>query len=282
MPVVRFALTIAAYVCAAAIPAIPAESAKIQPSSNVSFADIADLADASEIVAEVKIRKATKIKIKGKPPGQPTRFLVEANVLALIRGEQGLAPRIRYVAQAVPDDRGKLPKLDRAVMIVFAVPVPDNAAEIRLAAPDGQLWWNEALGLRTRDVVRALSNEDSPPRIAGIASAFHSPGALVGEGETQIFLDADKDQSASLIVVRTAGQPARWTAAFGDVSNPDAPPPPQGSIGWYRLACFLPDQIPAAVLEQNAPEGRTAIATDYALIRQALGPCQRLRAPVKP
>lgn len=273
----RRLLSLITFVCIAATPANAQKTKIQQPVSDVAYADLADLADAASIVAEVKVKRAQKIKVKGQIAGQPTRFLIDADVLALIRGREGLSPRIRYVTQSIPDVRGKFPKMDKAVMLIFAVSVTDRPAEVQLVAPDAQLWWNEKMGADIRQVLRGLVAPGAPGRIKGIASAFHSPGALSGEGETQIFVDTHDGAPMSLMVTRQQGQPPRWTAAYGDVVNPDAPPPAPNTIGWYRLACFLPDNFPADLLTDIAQDQTAAVQRDYAFARQSLGPCKRLR-----
>lgn len=265
------------FCCIAAIPA-QAQKTKIQqPTSPAHYADIVDLGDAAELVAEVKIRSAKKVKQKGQNPGAPVRFLVDATILSLIRGPEGVPPRLRYIAESVPDSRGKLPKLERGVMIVFAHTVADRPGEIQLVAPDAQLWWNEQLGADVRAVMRSLAAPGVAGRVKGISSAFHSAGALAGEGETQIFLATQGGSSVSLMVSRFTGQPARWTAAYGDVVDPDAPPPARNSIGWYRLACFLPRTIPETVLGEITPEQKDQVITDYGFVMRALGDCPRYR-----
>ncbi|MFM2099370.1 MAG: hypothetical protein RLZZ366_909, partial [Pseudomonadota bacterium] len=109
--------------------------------SPLTYADIADLSLASSIAAEIRIRSAETIKgalAAGVPPSQQ-RYVITADVVRLIRGQDGLAPRITYVFDALRDSRGQLPKLKKAQMILFAVPVSGRPAEVRLIAPDAQI-----------------------------------------------------------------------------------------------------------------------------------------------
>ena len=44
-----------------------------------------------------------------------SRMLIEADVMALIRGEGGIADRVRFVLDVPKDAKGKVPKLKNAV-----------------------------------------------------------------------------------------------------------------------------------------------------------------------
>jgi hypothetical protein len=241
-----------------------------------SYADIADLADPASIVAEVKVRNATKIRKKDDAATATARFLVEAEVLALIRGADGLPRRIRYVVEPQPNALGKLPKLGGAVLIAFAVPVRDRPGEIQLVGPDAQLAWSEQLGVEVRRIVREIARPEAPPRVTGIANAYFTPGALSGDSESQIFLSTSGDLPVSLMVTRKTGVAPRWAAAFGEVVDPQAPVPARNTLEWYRLACFLPASLPAST-EGLTPESALKVATDYQLVREGLGACPRTR-----
>ncbi|MEY2927056.1 MAG: hypothetical protein RL367_1533, partial [Pseudomonadota bacterium] len=96
------------------------------PVSPLSYADTADLSLASRIAAQIRIRKADLIR-PDQSPGLIVgrrRYLIDADVISLIRGNGGLVPRITFLADLIPDARGKIPKLAKAQMLVFAVPSP--------------------------------------------------------------------------------------------------------------------------------------------------------------
>jgi hypothetical protein len=78
------------------------------------------------------------------------------------------------------------------------------------------------------------------PRITGIGRAFHVPGNLPGESETQIFLQTADSRPVSLSVLRRPGETPRWAVALSEIVDEAAVPPAPGTLLWYRLACTLP------------------------------------------
>ena len=68
---------------------------------------------------------------------------------------------------------------------------------------------------RLRAIVREARAADAPPRITGIGRAFHVPGSLPGESETQIFLQTADSRPISLSVLRRPGEQPRWSVALG-------------------------------------------------------------------
>ena len=77
---------------------------------------------------------------------------------------------------------------------------------------------------------------DAPPAITGLGNAFHVPGTLPGEGETQIFVQTATGAPISLSILRRPGEQRRWAVALGEVVDDAAAPPPRDTLLWYRLA----------------------------------------------
>ena len=248
------------------------------PAASASYADIADLVLAAPIIADATIRSTTRLKgtdAAGVPPGA-TRLYVEADVTALIRGAGGLPPRIGWLYDVVPDGRGRLPPFKKARVLLFAraAPVP---GQVQLVAPDAQAGWTPDLDARVRAVARAALAADAAPRITGVASAFHSAGALPGEGETQLFLATADDRPVSLSVLRRPGERPRWAVALAEIVDEAAAPPARDTLLWYRLACFLPRALPPRATADAAPADADAARADYAFVLEQLGPCGRTR-----
>lgn len=261
----------------AASPAVAAPAPEIVLAKPLTYADMADLALAAPIVAGVEILKATQLRNEaaaGVPAGK-TRFYVEAQVLALIRGRDGLPGQVRYLVDADPNARGKPPKLRKARAIVLAQPVPDRPGELRLARPYAQLPWSEPIENQLRAILTEANGPTPPPRVTGITGAFHVPGSLPGESETQIFLSTAGGQPVSLSILRRPGEKPRWAVATGEMVDEAAAPPQRDTLLWYGLACFLPSALPAAsTVNLGEPAARAAQA-DYAIVRQGLGACAR-------
>lgn len=253
-----------------------------QPSERVaglSYADIADLADAAPLVAQARIGNIIKLKPAqaGTVPAGHQRLFVEANVTNLIRGEGGISPTVRYLYDAPLDARGKLPRLKKAQVIIFAR-AGTRPGEIQLVARDAQIIASPAEIERVKAILSELVANDAPPRIIGLGDAFHVAGTIAGEGETQIFLRTENGDPVSLSVLRRPGQEPRWAVALGEIVDEAARPPARGSLLWYRLACGLPAELPArSVRALSAPDAEAARA-DYQVVLQALGPCGRTRA----
>jgi len=115
----------------------------------------------------------------------------------------------------------------------------------------------------------------APPPVTGITSAFHVPGSLPGESETQIFLRTADNRPISLNVLRRPGEQPRWAVALGEMVDNSAEPPRRDTLLWYRLACGLPRQLPAAALDQIDIPARAGARADYQLVLDGLGACQR-------
>jgi hypothetical protein len=287
----RHALALAAIALGmTGIPAISAAQtapASTQSASPYTYVDLADLASAAPINIHGAIRSATQIKADRAPglAAGHARFLVEADILSLIRGVGPMAPKVQYLVDLPLTEAGKPPKLRRKQpVLLFAHPIAGERSgsfstnQIRLAAPDAQLAWDPATDSMLRSILAELVQRDAPPAITGIANGFHVAGTLPGEGETQLFLDTATGEPVSLTINTLADGTRRWSAAFGEIVDGNAAVPARYTLGWYRLACGLPRQLPMAKLAGTAPDDRRKASADYALILRELGPCNRTRA----
>lgn len=241
------------------------------------YADLADLVLAAPIIADATIRSTTRIKgpeATGVAPGL-TRFYVEADVTALIRGSGGVAPRLGYLLDIGPDAGGRLPKLKKARVLLFARAAGESSAQVQLVARDAQRDWSPALDGRVRQIARDVLAADAPPVITGVGNAFHVPGALPGEGETQIFLTTADQRPVSLSILRRPGEQPRWAVALSEIVDEAAGPPAPGTLLWYRLACALPAAMPDRSTASLAGNESTIAREDYQFVLAALGPCGR-------
>jgi len=259
----------------------PAESPAAPAPSAPTYADLADLAVDAPVAAHVRIVQAIELKSEkaAAAPSGKSRFYIEADVVSLIRG-QGLPASIRYLADMPRDSAGKSPKLrKKSEFLILAAPVPGRPGELQLVAPDAQLAWSPALADSIRTILREASAADAPPRIIGIGKAFHVPGSLPGESETQLFLLAAGGRPISLSVLRRPGEQPRWAVALGEIVDEAAAPPAPDTLLWYRLACGLPRGLPPASFADADAGNVEAIRVDYRLVLDRLGPCIRTRAP---
>ena len=256
---------------------LPSASGPAAP--ELSFADLADLALPAPIAAHVRIDRVDALSGReaATVPIGYRRFLVEARIVALIRGDGGLPARVTYLVD-LPDQSGRPARLRRrSEHLVLARRVPDRPGELRLVTRDAQLPSTPELAARLRDLLREAEAADAPPRITGIGRAFHVPGSLPGESETQIFLTTPDARPISIAILRRPQEQPRWAVALGEMIDDSARPPAPDSLLWYRLACSLPAALPAASLETADGAEAAAIRADYRIVVASLGPCVRHR-----
>lgn len=244
-----------------------------------TYADLADLADGAGLVVKAQVRKVAEVepeRARGLRAGW-ARLYIEARTETVLGGKTALGEALRYLVDVPRDAKGKLPKLGKRSVILFARPVPGRPGELQLVAPDAQLQWDLALEERVKALLNEFYSPTAPRAISGLREAIHVPGALAGEGETQFFLTTTGGEPAAITVTRTPGSEPRWSVSFSELVETGAPPPPRDTLAWYRLACFLPANLPAGVNLSPAPEDRQTAVRDYRFVREQLGSCLRLR-----
>jgi hypothetical protein len=252
-----------------------------QPAPAMTYADAADLALAAPIVAHVRIVRASPLRPRdaGDVIAGHRRFLVEAQIVSLIRSPDTLPARVRYLVDLPDDSRGRAARLaKRSEHLLLATPVPGRPGELRLVAPDAQLPYSLATAARLRDILGEANSPNPAPAIARIGRAFHVPGAIPGESETQFFLQTVDGRPVSLSVLRRPGEAPRWAVSLAEIVDEAAEAPRPETLLWYRLACTLPRALPAQSVAEADPAERAAIAADYRLIIDGLGPCARNRS----
>ena len=103
-----------------------------------SYADIADLVVISSLIVDVTVRDVKKVSAD-QAVGVPTtlqRLLVNADVIALIRGDGGTTPRVRFLLDMQKDAKGNIPKLKKRRMFLFGRQVINRPGEIQLSRPN--------------------------------------------------------------------------------------------------------------------------------------------------
>jgi len=150
-----------------------------------------------------------------------------------------------------------------------------GAGQIQLVRPDAQRGWTPGGEQLARRITSEVLAPDAPPAVTGVGHAFHTAGALPGEGETQIFLTTDSGRPVSLTIDRAADGTRSWKVALSDIVDDSAGPPPRDTLLWYRLACSLPAGLPEASLEGAEPGDAALARDDYDSVRGALGTCDR-------
>jgi len=270
---------LAAALANASAQAQPRTGAETPPPA-VSFADMADLAEAAGIVALVEVRKQTLVppaRAPGVAPGH-ARLYIEARTAALLAGRSALGESLVYLADVPVLPNGKPPKLKKQRFLVFADPVPGRPGSLQLVGTGAQLPATPQTEQLARSVLAALAAPQVPPRLTGVRDVMSVAGNLAGESETQLFLGTSSGAPASLTVVRRPGMEPEWGVSWSEIVDQAARPPAPETIEWYRLACFLPERLPADAFLQPDQASRRQAEADYRFILDQLGDCRRLRA----
>lgn len=272
-----------AAIAAVSLPAaaIAADSrvAAAPASAALSYADIADLADGAPLVIRAQPRKIVAVepeRARGVRAGWG-RFYVEAKTESVIAGTQPLGQLLRYLVDLPLEAKGKPPKFKKQSVILFARPVSGRPGELQLVRPDAQLLWDAPLDQRLRGILNELYAPGAAHKVTGVREAIFVPGNLAGESESQFFLSTANGEPAAISVHRDPGQVPRWSVSFSELVSADAAPPARDSLGWYRLACFLPGQLPGGANISSTASDRSAAARDYRFVMEQLGACPRSR-----
>lgn len=202
-----------------------------------------------------------------------------ADVTALIRGNDGIAGQVRFLLDVPKDAKGKIPNLKKRRYLLLGSKAAGLPGTIRLSRPDAMIEWSANNDAMLRAITKEAVIIDAPQAITGITSAFHSPGTIIGEGETQIFVQAQKSQIYSLSVFSRPGAPKRWAVSTGEVIDESAMAPQKNSLLWYRLACGLPNALDLKLVETSDSESAAQAQVDYRFILESLGRCDRTRRP---
>ncbi|GGD99622.1 hypothetical protein GCM10011529_02190 [Polymorphobacter glacialis] len=238
----------------------------------LGYTDLADLTLAAPVIVRANITRAERIPDSQSPgiaPGR-ARLLVTAAVDAALVAPGSVPPALTWLWDTPLDARGKAPKpKGRRILAWVASPAADG--KTRLVSTIAQQDWSQPL----EDRVRAIAVEarsGAVPVITGVSNGFRADGTIPGESESQFFLSAADGNPLTLVVTAAPGQPRRIAVARGDVIDESATSVRPDTLLRYRLACTLPDALPA-----KAGGGDPALAADWAAAIASLGPCGRTR-----
>lgn len=244
-----------------------------------SYADIADLVVIAPLIVDMTVRNVQKLSAE-QSVGIPTsleRVLVEADVMALIRGEGGITPRIRFLLDVPKNAKGKIPKLQKQRMYLFGRQVTGRPGEVQLARPNALALYSTTNDALVRAITKEAVQANAPRRITSVSGAFHSAGTVLGEGETQIFLKTDNDQPLSLTILSRPSQQKKWAVSTAEIIDASATAPQRFTLLWYRLACDLPRSLLSDRVEGASNADITRAQADYKFVIESLGPCGRKR-----
>ncbi len=273
-------IALGALLATAALPVAAQPMTAPVAAAALSYADMADLALQATVVAGVEVVKAERLKgdlAPGLAPGS-ARFLISANVQMLLRGANGVSGMVSYIADVPLNAKNKPPTLKKMRLILLAERVANRPQELRLTSPHSQLDWTQTAESRLRAILGEANAQPPPPQITGVGNAFHVPGAIPGESESQIFLATADNRPISLSVLRRPGEQPGWAVALGEMVDDSAKAPAPDTLLWYRLTCFLPRALPDRSVAALSGADAEAVRADYLYVLGQLGACGRTLA----
>ncbi|HSG33387.1 MAG TPA: hypothetical protein VLA37_02550, partial [Sphingomonadaceae bacterium] len=261
--------------------AVPSAAQQLPPSTSpFTYADLVDLSEQANLVVKAKIRKQATVSPENSPgllPGH-VRLYLEAETQALLAGSAAIGQSLRLLADLPLDSRGRPPKLKDSEFIFFGREVPGRPGELQLLTPDSYSTAGPDEEARIRAVLREVAQPEAPPHIEAIREAISIAGNLAGESETQLFLETAEGTPVSLTVMRRPGMAPQWGVAWSELVDQSARPPERETLAWYRLACFLPSELPASANISDNEVSRRRALEDYQVVMSELGPCKRNRS----
>lgn len=273
------ALTLPLALAACATPGEAQVAAAPAAVEALTYADLVGLAEAAAIVARVTVADQATVapeRAPGLAPGH-ARLYLEAQTERVLEGPAALGESLRYLVDLPLDAKGKPPKLKKQPVLVFANPVSGRPSELQLIAPDAQIPADEATEARLRAVIAELAAPDAAPQVTGVRDVLSVAGNLAGESETQMFVDTVSGNPVALTVIRRPGMDPQWGVSWTEIVDQAAQAPERGTLEWYRLACSLPQTLPADAFLQADAAGRSRAEADYRFVLDQLGPCERTR-----
>lgn len=268
---------------ALANPAAPAAAqdrgAQAALTAGPSYADVAALTEKASLVAVVEVRDQAVVEPERSPglAAGHARLYIEARTQALLGGRAALGESLVYLVDVPLDEDGDAPKLKKQRFIVFANPVAGRPGTLQLVEPDAAIPASPELERLAREVIAAFAAPDIPPAVTGVRDVMSVAGNLVGESETQLFLDTATGEPASLTVIRRPGMDPTWGVSWTEIVDRSARPPAPRTVEWYRLACALPRELPDDSFLRQDPAARERAREDYRFILDQLGECTRTR-----
>lgn len=249
------------------------------PSAVLTYSDLVGLSEAAAVIARVRVLGQATVEPARSPglaPGK-VRLYLETATEALLKAPTAVGDSLAFLVDVPIDSKGRAPKLKKQSFLVFARTVPGRPGQLQLVDTEAMLVADVSNDARLRAVIADLANKDGPPRITGIRDALSIAGNLAGESETQVFVETDDGSPVSLTVIRRPGMDPNWGVSWTEIVDQAVTPPGKGTLAWYRLACFLPRELPRTAYLQTDAASRNQAQADYGFVLRQLGACDRTR-----
>lgn len=271
------ALNVAACVSAGPAKSQDLANAELPAAQAPTYADLVTMALAADTVAIVTVTQQIPFPPERAPDVAPgaVRLYIEAQTQGLLTAPRAVGSQLVFVVDQRRERDGDPPDLEDRRFVVFGDLAPGQPGALQLLSSDSMLPAGPQIEARVRRVLTQLAAADAPPPIIGVRDVISVPGNLAGESETQMFVETQTGAPVSLTVIRRPGMKPEWGVSLGELVDSSARPPDPESLAWYRLACFLPRELPADSFLQRDRESQDRARADYAFILSELGPCER-------
>lgn len=238
-------------------------------------ADLVSLTLSAQVIARASIDRDSRLGERLAPDVAPgfRRHLVRAQLTNVLMAPGSIPSRIEYLVDMPTDSRGRSQSIKGQEVLLFLTP-GRNENQFRLVRPWAQIGWTA----EREAYVRSIAGEALKPALRGMAvsgfgQAFHVPGSIPGEAESQIFVHTVSGDPFSIVVLSRPGQPRTFSVATGDIIDEAAGSVRPGSLLWYHLACGLPAVLPEESTGTLDAANASAVRDDYGYVRAALGAC---------
>jgi hypothetical protein len=235
---------------------------------------------ASPVVARGLIKGQSKIGKKEAAtlpllPINQGRAMLEADLQTVLKAPDALPAKLRFLWQGPLDANGKLPNFKKQTLLLFLTTRTVNGMTgYGLTDMNSVLTWNAAEAEQLRAI--AVAAHDPAQRGLAIKSVRTTFVTVPEDANSSAFVHIlFATQSGTPLAAILENQGGRWSlrTTLTDLDQ-DAVEVKQQSLLWYHMACGLPSQPPALVIQQpSEPEQALARQAWQAMLEQ-LGPCR--------
>ncbi len=279
-------MALAGAILASCSTALPAQTRTIAAAPQVfeaapeqapTYADLVTFALEADLVAIVSVADQRAFPPERAPdvPPDRVRLYLESLTRNLLSSATGIGESLIFVTDADRTADGRAPDWEERDFVIFADSVRARPGEVQLVSSRAMFAHGPVIEERVRRVLRQLAAADAPPVITGVRDVISVPGNLVGESETQMFVETANGAPVSLTVVRRPGFAPQWGVSLGEIVDSSARPPEPETLAWFRFACFLPGELAESAFLQTDRDSRRQAREDYAFVLAELGPCER-------
>ncbi|GEM_PF-1233891 len=250
---------------------------ELRPGYAPTYADLVTFSLGADLVAIVTVDEQAVFPPERAPdvPAGRVRLYLETLTRNLLASNTAVGESLIFVTDTDREADGDAPDLEERSYIIFANRIAGRPGEVQLISSRAMFPAGPIIEERLRRVLRQLATEGAPPSVTSVRDVISVPGNLVGESETQMFIETQSGAPVSLSVIRRPGMAPQWGVSLGEIVDSSARAPERESLAWFGFACFLPKELPDSAFLQPDRQSQARARDDYALVLAALGPCER-------